>query len=67
MELILTLEEKELLREILEQHQHQLLREISRSKHREFKVELKNKERLLESLISKLKTGQPGALMMRSA
>jgi hypothetical protein len=54
MELRLTEEERELLMEVLGQHQRELLREISRTHHHEFKVTLKKNERLLESLLSRL-------------
>lgn len=56
MELILASEERELLIEVLEEHQRELLREISRARHREFKLALRNKEELLVSMIAKLKT-----------
>lgn len=62
MELTLTSDERELLMEVLEEHHHELLREISRAKHREFKVALRNKEQLLGSVVAKLKTAQESAL-----
>jgi len=62
MELILTNEERELLMEVLEESQRELLREISRANHREFKIALKNKEKLLESLICKMRVVAPGEL-----
>jgi len=46
--------ERELLLEIIEQHHRELLREIARTDQRGFKVILKNKEELLESMIHKL-------------
>jgi hypothetical protein len=67
MELTLTSAERELLLEILEQHQHELLREIAKAKHQEFKSALKNKEKTLESLANKLEVTQPGEVMLRSA
>lgn len=61
MNLILNSEETEFLREILNEHQAALLREISRADHREFKHELQQKEDLLESLLTKLKSPQMAA------
>lgn len=55
MELTLTSAERELLLEVLEEHHRELLREIARARHHEFKVALLSKERLLESTITKLK------------
>jgi len=46
--------ERELLLEILEEHHRELLREIARTDQRGFKVLLKNKEELVESMIQKL-------------
>jgi hypothetical protein len=65
MELTLSSAERELLLEILEQHDRGLFREIAQTDHREFKSVLKTKETLLASLITKLKLEQPG--MARSA
>jgi len=59
MELLLNLEEKKLLMEILEEHHRQLLREISHTDHHEFRIALKKKERLLESVLSKLQASEP--------
>jgi len=67
MELTLTTAEREFLMEILEQHHHELLREISRVRHLEFKDVLRAKERLLESVAGKLKMNQPGEPLQRSA
>lgn len=58
MELLLNLEEKRLLMEILEEHHRQLLREISHTDHHEFKIALKKKERLLETVLSKLQASE---------
>jgi hypothetical protein len=55
MELTLTSAEREMLLEVLEEHHHELLREIARARHHEFKVALRSKERLLESTVAKLK------------
>ena len=57
MTLMLNLEEEEFLREVLNEHQAALLREISRADHRDFKHELQQKEGLLESVMAKL--GRP--------
>jgi vacuolar-type H+-ATPase subunit E/Vma4 len=54
MNLTLTTEEEELLRELLSEHQRELFREISRADHRDFKHNLQRQERLLESVLSKL-------------
>ncbi len=59
MELTLTTEEWELLLEILGERHGALLREISHTDHREFKLALRRRERLLESLISRLRAMQP--------
>ncbi len=52
--LILSGEEREFVFELLEERQRTLLREISRADHHDFKVALQNKERLLESVLSRL-------------
>jgi hypothetical protein len=62
MELTFTSEEREFLMEVLEQHHHELLREISRASHREFRLALKNKEQLLCSTVTKLQAAQESAL-----
>ena len=63
MDLILNSEEKSLLMEILEEHQRELLVEISRAKHHhEFRSTLQRKEQLLESIIHKLEATQAGEL-----
>ncbi len=59
MELRLTEEEREFLMDVLGQHQHELLREISRTHHHEFKLTLKKNERLLESVLSRLEAAEP--------
>jgi len=58
---MLSSEEEEFLREVLNEHQAALLREISRADHRDFKHELQQKEGLLESLLTKLKHPQMAA------
>jgi len=67
MELTLTTAEREFLLEILEEHHRELFREIAGTDHREFKSVLKNKEKLLESVVNKLEMLQPGEVMLRSA
>ncbi|MBZ5680487.1 MAG: hypothetical protein LAO24_10310 [Acidobacteriia bacterium] len=55
MELILTAEEQELLFGILEQRHRELQKEISHTDHREFKLALRKNEKLLESILSRLR------------
>ena len=62
MELTLTSAEGEFLLEVLEEHHRELLREIARATHHEFKVALKNKEGLLDSTLRKLKASHFGEL-----
>jgi hypothetical protein len=52
--LILNDEERNLISEILEEHQHMLLLEIANTDHHDFRVALQKKERLLESLLDRL-------------
>ena len=59
MELTLTIEEWELLSEILGERHRALLREISHTDHREFKLALLKREKLLESLVNRLRVMQP--------
>jgi len=54
MNLVLNSEEEELVRELLTEKQRTLLVEISRAEHHEFKRSLKQKETLLESLLTRL-------------
>ena len=58
MELILTTEEKELMMSILEERRRELLREMSRTDGHEFKLVLRKNEKLLESVLNKLRTMQ---------
>jgi len=51
--LTLTNEERELLFEILEERHRALLHEIWHTDHRDFKVSLQKKEKVLESLLSR--------------
>jgi len=55
MELTLTSEEQELLVRILEQHHRGLLNEIWHTHHREFKLTLREDEKVLESLLARLR------------
>ena len=59
MELTLTMEEWELLSEILSERHRALLREISHTDHREFKLALLKREKLLESVVNRLRVMQP--------
>ena len=59
MELRLTMEEWELLLEILYERHSALLREISHTDHREFKLALRKREKLLESVVDRLRATQP--------
>ncbi|HXX26978.1 MAG TPA: hypothetical protein VEI99_00870 [Terriglobales bacterium] len=67
MELMLTSDERELLLEVLEEHHRQLIREIARARHHEFKSALKSKERMIESVVNKLKGAHPVELSGRAA
>ena len=59
MELTLTVEEWELLLEILGERHSALLREISHTDHREFRRALLKREKLLESVVNRLRVTQP--------
>ncbi|HZP63237.1 MAG TPA: hypothetical protein VFB28_07465 [Terriglobales bacterium] len=67
MELTISSSERELLREILEEHHRELLREISRAEHHQFKEALKGKEKLLERMLEKLNSAQPIEVLLHSA
>ena len=58
MEVTITPEEMELLIEILEERHRDLLREISRTSHHEFKLVLRKKEKLLELVLLRLRAAQ---------
>jgi hypothetical protein len=47
-------EERELLLEILQEHQRELLRELAHTDHREFRTSLREKVRTLERVLDKL-------------
>jgi len=54
MELTLDRAEHELLLEILEEHHRALLREIAKTKHRDFRHDLQWRAELLEAIVDKL-------------
>lgn len=55
MQVTLSSEEQQLLMKVLEERHRELLREISRATHHEFKIVLQNNAKLLESVVNKLK------------
>ena len=55
MELILNTEEQELLLRILEQRHREILKEIWHTHHHEFKAALRKNEKLLESVLDRLR------------
>ncbi|MBZ5571836.1 MAG: hypothetical protein LAO09_08155, partial [Acidobacteriia bacterium] len=55
MELTLHTEEQQLLLSILEQRHQELLKEIAHTDHREFKQGLRKNEKLLDSMLSRLR------------
>ncbi len=58
MELTLSAQEEELVRTILDEHYRELLREIAKSDTRDFRIDLTEKARLLESVLGKLRVMQ---------
>lgn len=56
MEFSLNSEERELLLELLEERQRVMLREIARADHHEFRESLKKNERVLETVIARLRS-----------
>ena len=54
MELRLTDQEEELLRELLQEHHKHLLHEIAKADHYEFRAGLRNRCTLLEGMMHKL-------------
>ena len=54
MELRLTDQEEELLRELLQEDHKHLLRDIAKADHHEFRAGLRNRCTLLESIMHKL-------------
>jgi hypothetical protein len=59
MNINMTESESEIAREILEQGYRELLLEIARAEHHEFKVALQEREKLLKSILEKLGALQP--------
>jgi len=55
MELRLSTEEQQLLLEILEQRHRELLKEISRTDHHQFKQALRKNEQLFDSMLNRLR------------
>lgn len=55
MELTLTTEEHDLLLNILEERHRELMKEIWHTDHRDFKEMLRRQEKLLESMVSRLR------------
>ena len=64
MELTLTVEERDLVLEILGQRHRELLREISHTDHHEFELALRKKEQLLEPVENRLRVMQPELELM---
>ena len=54
MEVTFTPEEHQLIAEILEEHHRELLRELSRTEHREFKAVLRRREEMVQGVLNKL-------------
>ena len=59
MNINMTDKEAEVVREILEQGYRELLLEIARAEHHEFKVALHQREKLLKAVLEKLGALQP--------
>ncbi len=55
MEFTLNTQEHELLCRILEQHHRELLKEIWHTDNREFRLALREEEKVLESLVNRLR------------
>ncbi|HVO60982.1 MAG TPA: hypothetical protein VMT53_08595 [Terriglobales bacterium] len=55
MELVLNTEEQELLLYVLEERHRELLKEIAHTDHHEFKQGLRRNEKLLDSMLSRLR------------
>lgn len=54
MDLLLTAEERALLREMLEEHHRDLILEIARTDHHHFRQVLRKKQKVLEALLEKV-------------
>lgn len=61
MKIDLTTAEVRFLVEILEEHRRQLQVEIVHTDHKEFKLRLREKEKLLDELLNKLEVGLSAA------
>jgi hypothetical protein len=61
MEILLTPEERELVREILQERQRALLKEIFRTDHHEYRDGLRHREKLLEGILGRLEAKTPAA------
>lgn len=61
MELKLSAQEAVLIRDILEERHLALQREIARTDHREFKQILREREKILESVLERVRSGMPKA------
>jgi hypothetical protein len=61
MEILLTPEERELVLEILQERHRDLLKEIFHTDHHEYRDGLRQRERLLEGVLSKLEAKAPAA------
>jgi hypothetical protein len=55
MELALTIEDRELLSEILERRPRELQKEIAHTDHRDFKALLRGNEKRIESMLGRLR------------
>jgi hypothetical protein len=54
MDLHLSAEERELLAEVLEERHTELMREIFRTDHHDFRLLLKRKEKILQAIMEKV-------------
>ena len=55
METTLSAQEEELVRTILDEHYRELLREIAKADTRDYRLDLREKTQLLESVLNKLR------------
>jgi hypothetical protein len=55
MELVLNSDEQQLLMELLERRHRELQTEITHTDHREFKASLRQREKVIESLLGRLR------------
>ena len=61
MELTLSAQEVALIQDILEERHLALQREIGRTDHRELKQMLREREKILESVLERVRSGMPKA------